>query len=38
MDSSSHFSIYRKKIFLQEELEIIIEFIELGILTKHQNY
>ena len=33
MDSSFQFKINHKKIFLQEELDIIIEFIDIGILT-----
>ena len=33
MDSSSQFRINHKKIFLQEESDVIIEFIDLGILT-----
>ena len=35
---SSHFNINHKNLFLQEESEIIIEFIDLGIITIHQNY
>ena len=33
MDSSSQFRINHNRIFLQEELDVIIEFIDLDILT-----